>query len=96
MSINFEHPVNDAARRLIEQVTGGNAPSDDRTFLVDMIKLDSGTMRQIARAAAQPVTVELAPPGAVKTLADGSKYVATKRGWVKQVSVAHIKAPADS
>ena len=84
MSIQFENPVNDEARKLIEQIFGP-VVSDERTFLpmARMPIIDQIAMKQIANAAKQPATVALHADGDVKTLADGTQYRARANGWVR-------------
>lgn len=84
MSMTFEQPINAATRAMIEEAFGKPAAADDKTLLFDrMATIRSVDMSAIANAARQPVTVELHSEGEIKTMADGTRYRATKRGWVK-------------
>lgn len=84
MSINFNEPVNDKALSMIKELLGEPAAADKTQFLFD--KLDMVAQREmskLAKAAGQPVTVEIRGQGDIKTMSDGTQYEVTPRGWVR-------------
>lgn len=89
MSINFNDPMNAEAREMFRQmVDAGDLPQpiamDERRALFnDALKLEQKKMGDLARAAKQPVTLELNSEGEIKEMSDGTKYKVTPRGWVK-------------
>lgn len=89
MSMNFNDPMNDEALEMFRQmVDAGDLPQpvamDDRRALFnDALKMEQKKMGDLARAAKQPITVELNEEGEIKEMSDGTKYRVTSRGWVK-------------
>ena len=82
MSLNFQEPVDsDVIARIKELLTV--KANDDKTFLIDDQTIEAAKMKVIANAAKQPAAIELHGVGEIKELADGSRYRATTRGWIK-------------
>ena len=82
MSMNFNQPVNPKAMKMIEELFGKPAASDGKTLLFDnMGEIDSRDMRKIVNAAKQPATIEIHGGDDIKTMADGTRYQVTSKGW---------------
>ncbi len=81
--MQFDKPMNDETREMIDKMFGPGVPMDDKTALIKFKSLDGRKMTNVANAAKQPVTVSMVGEGEVKTLADGSQYQVTPRGWIK-------------
>ena len=84
MSINFNDTPNPLAKEFLEKMMGQAEFTDGKSFLYDDIKeIEKGFMGELANKAEQPVTVELHGEGEIKTMADGTQYQVTRRGWGK-------------
>lgn len=85
MSIQFEQPYNEEALAAMREAFGEPTARDDKVLLYDKLPLPliGSALSSIARAAGQPVIVEMGGKGEVKTLADGTQYRSTPRGWKK-------------
>jgi len=84
MSINFNEPVNDEAVELVRKEFSKMVTHDRKTFLFDgMTEIKQSTIKKIANAAKQPVTIEINGDGDIKTLSDGTRYQVTPQGWRK-------------
>ena len=84
MSISFNDTPNPLAKEFMEKMLGQAEFTDGKSFLYDGMKeIESGFMGELANKAEQPVTVELHGEGEIKTMADGTQYQVTRRGWVK-------------
>lgn len=82
--MTFDNPVNEQARALIKQVFGKKlVANDDKTFLLTEVEFAAADMKKIAKVAKQPARLELSGEGEIKTLADGTRYQVTARGWQK-------------
>ena len=82
MSINFDDPMNDEARKLIIKKFKDVAAMDETTALLDKLEeINQSDMKEIANTAKQPVSVEINEPGDIKTMSDGTKYRCTNKGW---------------
>lgn len=79
-SINVQNHLSDAS--FMAQILGQAKAEDGKSFLYDDL-VDPAIAKELANAAGQPVTVELHAEGAIKTMADGTQYQVTKRGWRK-------------
>ena len=84
MSIQFERPMNEETRRMIEEMFSQNvAAMDDKTVLVNEFRCLSNEMTALANTAKQPVCVEIHGDGEIKTMSDGTQYRVTPQGWRK-------------
>ena len=84
MSMQFEEPVNDETIKKIREAFGDAVAHDRKTFLFDsMPTIRSDKMTEIANSAKQPAVIELHGEGEIKTMADGTQYRVTPKGWVK-------------
>jgi hypothetical protein len=84
MSISFNDTPNPLAKEFMEKMLGGAEFTDGKSFLYgDMDEIEKGFMGELANKAGQPVTVELHGEGEIKSMADGTRYQVTPRGWVK-------------
>lgn len=84
MSISFPQPPSPESIEMMERIFGKPVAKSDREFLYDKIQtLEQKQMSELARAAKQPVTVELHDVGEIKTMSDGTKYRVTPTGWVR-------------
>ena len=84
MSINFEDPMNEAAKSMMEELFKDRIQAmDERTALLDKMELQQKAMSELATVAKQPVTAEIHPVGDIKTMSDGTKYEVTADGWRK-------------
>lgn len=81
--MQFDKPMNDNARKMIEEMFGPGVPIDEVTALIKFDYIDGQKMKKIANTAKQPVTISMVGEGEVKTLSDGSQYQVTNRGWIK-------------
>ena len=83
MSINFNREVDDDVLEEMKRAFGKDTPMDRKTALIDTTVVDQKEMKKLAHMANQPVSVELHEEGEIKTLADGTRYQVTERGWRK-------------
>ena len=83
MSINFNDEVNDDVLEEMKRFFGKDTPMDRKTALIDTSVIDQKEMKKLANMSNQPVSVELHGEGEIKTLADGTRYQVTERGWRK-------------
>jgi hypothetical protein len=84
MSISFNQPLSEEGQRLLNELFGKPKASDGRSFLYDdIVEINQKDMKELANKAQQPATVELHGEGKIKTMADGTQYQVTRRGWVK-------------
>lgn len=82
MSIGFNEPMNDAARKMLKEIYGNPVAEDEKTMLFDQTKdIEQRDMKAVANAAGQPATVELHALDEIKTMSDGRKYRVTPNGW---------------
>ena len=82
MSINFENEVNQEAIEKMRKAFGDPVAADGKQFLFDrMQEIKQKDMKAIVNAAKQPASVELHGQGAIKTMADGTRYEVTPSGW---------------
>ena len=83
-NINFKDEVDEETKSLIAKMfhEGLNAQDENMT-LIDNFHPEQSQMKEIANAAQQVATVELNEEGDIKEMSDGTKYRATKRGWIK-------------
>jgi hypothetical protein len=90
MSINFNDPMNEEAKLLIDEKFGDLLKARDNfTALVDAKIFDGQEMQEIANAAKQPLILELAGKGEIRHMSDGTRYQATKKGWVKLKNIVY-------
>lgn len=82
MSINFEDPINDEARRKMLEMFGDNIETmDDRTALLkQMVPLYQKQMGDLARTAKQVVQAEINEIGDRKEVG-GVVYELEEAGW---------------
>lgn len=84
MAMQFDRPVNDEAMSKIVEAFGQPVATDRKTFLFDnMGTIQQRLMSDIAKAAKQPATVEMAGEGEIKVMSDGTRYHVTPTGWKK-------------
>lgn len=84
MSMNFEHPINEATASRIEELFGKPVASDGKTLLFDQMgEIRGRDMKEVANLAKQPATIEVHGNGDIKTMADGTRYQVTPQGWRK-------------
>lgn len=84
MSMQFEKPVDNETIEKIKKVFGEPAAHDRKTFLFDrMSEIRQSEMKEIADSAKQVTTVEVNGAGDIKTMADGTRYQVTDKGWVR-------------
>ena len=84
MSINFQQPPSPESIAMMQRMFGEPVAKSDREFLYDKLNtIERKQMSELARAAKQPVSVELHDVGEIKTMSDGTKYRVTPTGWVK-------------
>lgn len=84
MSINYQYDLNEAGRDFMEELFGSAMTHDGKQFLYDKLNsVSQADMTELANKAQQPVTVEIHSEGEIKTMADGTQYKVTKRGWVR-------------
>lgn len=82
MSLNYEKPLNDEAKEMVEKLFGKPVAMDDQAALVNIKNgIDSKAMSNIANAAQQPVSLELNDIGDTKVV-KGIPYKMTEEGWV--------------
>ena len=82
MSMNFKDDINEDAKSMLRKMFDVDV-MDDRTALVNnMPELNSKLMGDLARAAKQPVTVELNKIGDRKDVG-GIIYELDEKGWRK-------------
>lgn len=82
MSINFKDPMNEDARRIMEELCGKPVATDERTALFNNMRtIRQPEMNRLANAAKQPITVEIHSDGDIKTMSDGTRYRVTPLGW---------------
>jgi len=82
MSVNFEKPMNDAAKSQLKELFGEHVVQDNYKTLYDrMGVLEVKKMSRLARTAEQPVSVELNDIGDTKKMSDGSTWILTEDGW---------------
>jgi hypothetical protein len=82
--MQFENPVNDEVIEKIKKVLEDPRAHDRKTFLFNELPvLHREEMKKIANAAKQVMTVEINREGDIKTMADGTRYKVTPRGWVR-------------
>ena len=81
MSINFDDPMNDEARKRMHELFGESVAEDERTALFENLAINRQQMTTLANIAKQPVTAEINNIGDIKTFSDGSKYLLDKDGW---------------
>jgi len=88
MSIDFNEPMSNAAlARMREMFPGGFIAADEKTALIEPAELTSEQMKELANLAGQPATLNLHGQGEIKTMADGTQYKVTPKGWVKMQPV---------
>ena len=85
MSINFESPMDDTTKNLINKIFGDKvAAYDEKTVLLEGLnKANQSEFKALANVAKQPVTLELHEHGDIKEMSDGTRYQVTSRGWEK-------------
>ena len=84
MSINFNDPMNEDARSMIDEVFKDEIQAkDDKTVLLKKIELNQRLMSELANKAKQPVSVEINKIGETKTVG-GVDYVVSEQGWRKK------------
>ena len=88
MSINFQKPLDDETQKKVseklKEVFGNPVASDKSTFLYDRLDQLNGKLGvEVAKAANQPIDVELNATGTTKVV-QGIPYVLTEKGWKKQ------------
>lgn len=82
MSINFERDVSDSTIEKIRECFGDPVAWDRKQFLFNnMREIRQSEMREVAKTARQPATVEIHGDGEIKTMADGTRYEVTPNGW---------------
>ena len=82
MSIQFERPMNEETRKMMEEFFRQDIVSmDDRMALINSAMFEAGKLKALANAANQPCTVELHEEGEIKTMSDGTQYRVTPQGW---------------
>lgn len=83
-SINYQNPLNAEGQSFMEALFGKAAADDGKSFLYEgAVEINQRDMTELAVKAQQPVTVELYADGEIKTMADGTCYQVTNRGWRK-------------
>lgn len=84
MSLNFEKPLSGEDQAFLRKIVGERlVATDEKTALFQRGVIDQKKMKAIANQTNQVVSVELNEEGDIKTLSDGSQYLATKTGWKK-------------
>jgi len=84
MSINFEKPISEEDQEFLRKMMGDRlVDMDEKTALFHNDIIDQQKMKDIASRSGQTVSVELNEEGDIKTLSDGTQYLATKAGWQK-------------
>ncbi len=84
MSIQFDEPLNSEQQKVMNNILYPHViTSDERQALLDTTVIQQTQMRELARKMHQVVVVEVDELGEIKTMSDGTKYQATKEGWVK-------------
>ena len=81
-SMNFENPVNAQAREMMHKMFGEPAVEGATSMLYDKVnELTAKIGGDIARAAGQPMTMEIHKIGDIKKMSSGSEYIFTETGW---------------
>ncbi len=84
MSLNFEKPLSGEDQSFLREIMGERlVATDEKIALFQRGVIDQKKMKAIANQTNQVVSVELNDEGDIKTLSDGSQYLATKTGWKK-------------
>ena len=82
--LRFEHPIDDTTLDLIKEEFGDPKFHDRRQMLFDDMPVINGSkMRDIVKAAKQTAVIEINSEGDIATMADGTRYRVTARGWQK-------------
>jgi len=77
---HMENIRNAAEQQITDMLTYGQSFAKQTSYPP---KLEHKKMGDLARAAKQPVTVELNEEGEIKEMSDGTKYRVTSQGWKK-------------
>lgn len=81
--ISYQNQPNAEATSFMQGLFGNPVAGDGQSFLYESVEIEPQAMQELAVKAQQPVTVELHAEGEIKTMADGTQYQVTKRGWRK-------------
>ena len=84
MSVNFDQPLNEQGHALLRELFGEPAAADGKQFLFDKMPIImQANMKALTRTAGQTAVVGVHGRGEIKTMADGTRYQVTKRGWTR-------------
>ena len=87
MSMSFDRDLTNGQEKLLKKFFEDkdvNVTSQDKRGAVfEPFDMQREEMSKLANDLEQPVMVELHSEGEIKTMADGTKYRATSRGWEK-------------
>ena len=80
--LKFGRDLTQEQQDMVKEFTNAVAV-DERHALFDASAIQQKKMTELANKLEQPVTVELHGDGEIKTMADGTRYRVTPRGWKK-------------
>lgn len=82
MSIQFEQPMNEATRKMMEEMFKESITAmDERTALISAMEFNAADLKKLANAAGQPAELHLHEEGEIKTMSDGTQYRVDPKGW---------------
>ena len=85
MSIQFDQPMNDESKKLIDKFFGDKVVAyDHKTVLLEGLnQINQGEFKAISNEAKQPATLSFHGQGEIVGMQDGTKYQVIKQGWEK-------------
>lgn len=82
MIIQFENPMNEATRQLMNDLFKDRvAAMDDKTALINACEFTALDMKKLANAAGQPAELHIHEEGEIKTMSDDTQYRVDPKGW---------------
>jgi len=83
MAMSFENPVDDQLVKMIRKHFGDSLIAHDRRRFLFNQAPDQAAVKEIENSAKQLATVAPCNEDEIKTMSDGTRYLATPGGWRK-------------